>query len=139
MAEQRSNIYEDVETLKQQVAELMKSNVDTGWLDIPLASGVLPYSEAQKPKYRKIGNEVFLKGVIKGVTEANQILATLPVEVRPESHRYFIGGSSTVNSNATFFNCQIVPTDGTIRVTTNSANTYGENTYLRLGISYTID
>lgn len=56
---------------------------DSGWLDLPLADGITAYSDAQKPRYRKIGNEVFLSGVYKGATAENQVIATLPSGYRP--------------------------------------------------------
>jgi hypothetical protein len=56
---------------------------DSGWLDLPLATGITAYSDAQKPRYRKIGNEVFLSGVYKGVTASNITIATLPEGFRP--------------------------------------------------------
>lgn len=57
---------------------------DSGWLDLPLADGMTAYSEAQKPRYRRIGNEVFLCGVFIGVTASNTVVATLPSGYRPE-------------------------------------------------------
>lgn len=56
---------------------------DSGWLDLPLATGITAYSDAQKPRYRKIGNEVFLSGVYRGVTGENVTIATLPSGYRP--------------------------------------------------------
>ncbi len=58
--------------------------IDSGWLDLPLATGISAYNEAQKPRYRKIGNEVFLSGVMKGVTASDTVVATLPAGYRPE-------------------------------------------------------
>lgn len=56
---------------------------DSGWLDLPLSTGITAYSDAQKPRYRKIGNEVFLSGVYRGVTGENVTIATLPSGYRP--------------------------------------------------------
>jgi len=57
--------------------------LDSGWLDLPLATGITAYSEGQKPRYRRLGKEVFISGVLKGVTEKDQVVATLPVDYRP--------------------------------------------------------
>lgn len=57
--------------------------IDSGWIDLPLATGISVYSEAQRPCYRKIGNEVFISGVIKGVTASDTVVATLPAGYRP--------------------------------------------------------
>lgn len=56
---------------------------DSGWIDLPLTTGITAYSDAQKPRYRKIGNEVFLSGVYKGVEGENVTIATLPSGYRP--------------------------------------------------------
>lgn len=57
--------------------------IDTGWIDLPLATGITAYSEGQKPRYRRVGNEVFLSGVLKGVTERDQVIAILPANYKP--------------------------------------------------------
>ena len=57
--------------------------IDSGWIDLPLDTGISAYSEAQKPRYRRVGKEVFLSGVFKGITESNTNIATLPNGYRP--------------------------------------------------------
>lgn len=57
--------------------------IDSGWIDLPLATGILAYNEEQKPRCRRIGNEVFLSGVMKGVTASDTVVATLPEGYRP--------------------------------------------------------
>lgn len=138
-------IYEDVAELQEQVAVLqtavatLQANVnDSGWLELPLGESVTAYNTELLPKYRKIGNEVFLSGVIKGITAANTILATLPVGYRPTRQSYFIGGSATMSDGkASFYNCQ-VNADGVIRITTHSTATYSGSYYLRLNSSFVI-
>lgn len=56
---------------------------DSGWIDLPLASGITAYSDAQKPRYRRIGKEVFLYGVLKGISGSDVTVATLPSNCRP--------------------------------------------------------
>ncbi len=56
---------------------------DSGWLDLPLSTGITAYSDTQKPRYRKIGNEIFLSGVYKGAEGENVTIATLPSGYRP--------------------------------------------------------
>lgn len=129
-------IYEDVETLKSQMAIVQNQLDDSGWIDLPLVGDVQSYSDNLKPKYRKIGNEVFLSGVVKNVTAANTTLALLPEGFRPIRQTYFVAGSSTTSAGeATFFNCQ-VNADGYIRITTHSKGTYNANNYLRLNGSF---
>ena len=132
-------IYEDVELLKEQMATVLPAHEDSGWISLPLSGNVQAYNDSLTPKYRKIGNEVFLSGVVKNITEANTILGTLPEGYRPTRQHYFIGGSSTIsNGEATFYNCQ-VNSDGNIRITTHSTATYNASYYLRLNGSFLID
>lgn len=133
-----SSIYEDVELLKTQMAEMQSQLNDTGWIDLPLVGNAQAYNDDLKPKYRKIGNTVFLNGVVKNITAANTVFAQLPEGFRPIRQNYFVGGSSTISTGeATFFNCQ-VNADGNIRITTHSTGAYNANYYLRLNGSFLI-
>ena len=55
----------------------------TDWTDLPLASGISAYSEAQKPRYMRTNKTVFLSGVVKGLTEHDSLIGTLPSGFRP--------------------------------------------------------
>lgn len=87
-----STIYEDVALLKEQVATLqtqVANLTDSGWIDLPLSEGITAYNDEQKPRYRKIGNVVFLSGVFKGVAANNTPVGTLPVGFRPNKKIMF--------------------------------------------------
>lgn len=91
-----STIYEDVALLKEQVAtlqtqvaELNDKLADSGWIDLPLSDGITAYNDEQKPRYRKIGNIVYLSGVFKGVTANNTVVGTLPEGFRPNKKIMF--------------------------------------------------
>ena len=74
----------------------------SGWITLPLATGIEQYANASRYRcqYRKIGNQVFVVGCIKGVTANNTTIATLPTGYRPsETARYVTGGNS-VKGNA---------------------------------------
>lgn len=74
---------------------------DSGWLDLPLASGITAQSGnvVYTPQYRKIGNVVYVEGCVKGATANNQLLATLPSGYRPvHQMRYMTGRSTTANA-----------------------------------------
>lgn len=58
-------------------------NGDSGWRDLPLAEGIIPYSDYQRPRYRRIGKVVYISGVLRGVTGKDQTVATLPDGYRP--------------------------------------------------------
>lgn len=74
---------------------------DTGWIDLPLASGITEYGAAAQYDcmYRKIGNIVYVIGCVKGITANNTPIATLPVNYRPiNTYRYLTGRNITGNS-----------------------------------------
>lgn len=83
------SIYDDVAVLQEKVANIENATKDTGWVDLPLASGITAYSDEQKPRYRRIGKDVFLSGVLRGVTNKDQTVATLPVGFRPSKKVMF--------------------------------------------------
>lgn len=84
-----STIYEDVALLQEQMTAVQGQIADSGWIDLPLAEGITQYNEEQKPRYRRIGKEVFLSGVFKGVTANNTVVGTLPEGFRPSKKIMF--------------------------------------------------
>lgn len=95
-----ANIYAEVEALKEEmseafnrISELENAQHDSGWLDLPLSEGITPYSEDQKPRYRKIGKDVFLSGVYRGATDKDIVIATLPEGFRPSKRVIFAEAS----------------------------------------------
>lgn len=67
---------------------------DSGWKNLPLANGISIYSSAQQPQYRKIGNEVWLRGAVKGITGDKTIIGTLPTGFRPTKVVSFVQNMS---------------------------------------------
>lgn len=53
------------------------------WNDLALNTGITAYNDEQKPRYKKIGKTVFISGVVKGLTEIDTAIATLPSGFRP--------------------------------------------------------
>lgn len=104
-----TSIYDDVEALQTKVAALEELNNDSGWFEIPLATGITAYSDEQAPRYRKIGKDVFLSGVLRGVTAKDQTVATLPVGFRPSKKVMY-----AVCSVGQMFTKMTVNTNGTI-------------------------
>lgn len=127
-------------TIKDGVYKICEFLIsDTGWVKLPLINGAVGYSEANYPQYRKIGNRVFLRGAVKGITSTNFDFAQLPEGCRPTTFAaYFVGGSSTVNGKATFYNFQVNPS-GTMRINSNSIGEYDTDYYCRLSGSFLVD
>lgn len=68
---------------------------DTGWIELPLNTGWYTY-KTEYPydiaSYRKIGNVVYLRGLIGSTTEAGQYIGYLPAGCRPAGkfNRYIV-------------------------------------------------
>lgn len=125
-------------SMEQTLDEILHAEEDTGWITLPLATGIIPYSDALAPKVRRIGNIVFMDGVVKNILNPNIIVAKLPEGFRPTRQAYFVGGSATISNKATFYNCQI-NSNGDVRITTQSTGTYNTDYYLRLSCAFSIN
>lgn len=69
--------------LIKRVLKLENKTEDTGWIDLELKEGIVPYdkSEIYKCRYRKIGEEVTVIGCVKGITKNDTVIATLPERI----------------------------------------------------------
>ena len=62
---------------------------DSGWQTLPLASGVSQQNASVYPcRYRRLGNVVYVEGAVKGFTEIQKVVATLPEGYRPAKSFY---------------------------------------------------
>lgn len=59
--------------------------IDTGWIDLPLINGVIPYGSTYRPVYRLINenglNKLYLKGAVKNIASKNITIANLPTNI----------------------------------------------------------
>lgn len=64
---------------------LTNDTIDTGWLDLPLINGVIPYGSMYRPVYRLINenglNKLYLKGAVKNIASKNVAIANLPTNI----------------------------------------------------------
>lgn len=97
--------------------------VDSGWLTLPLASGITAYSDAQMPQYRKIGDVVYIRGAVKGITTNEKVVATLPEGYRPTRAKSYVQNMTASGTIANFTRMQ-VQADGDIEM---QWNTYENN------------
>lgn len=61
---------------------------DTGWIDLPLTSGITNYNGYAPAQYRKIGSMVHVRGLVTNAGTATSI-GTLPVGFRPTAQVMF--------------------------------------------------
>lgn len=112
----------------------LKLNDDTGWQTLTLNSGWSnPYGN-DVAKYRKIGNVVYLRGLINGTSAAGNVIATLPEGYRPNGRYQRIicckDQSNTVPIEIT--------NEGTLSDYTKNTSTYREFVSL-YGMCWVVD
>lgn len=66
---------------------LREGGNDTGWINLTLNDGwTMGDYASEVPQYRKIGNIVYLRGLVNATTAAGNIIATLPQGFRPAGY-----------------------------------------------------
>lgn len=74
-----------VGTLKEKIGK------DTlGWKDLDLESGISVGSIVKKAQYKKVGNTVYIRGDVTGITKENTTIATLPEGCRPSAQIFSV-------------------------------------------------
>ncbi len=103
---------------------------DTGWIDLPLASGITVDGKIT-PQYRRVNNQVFICGSILGVDSTGKVVATLPVGFRPSRANYYVGFTT-----GTYTNAIRIDSNGNIIVQSNSSGTYDPTRFATLGTNF---
>lgn len=96
----KTSIYDDVEQLQTDVAQLQtdmtavqaditalqSTQQDSGWINLTLNTGWTCQYNTDIAQYRKIGNVVYLRGLLNATQAAGQVIGTLPEGFRPSGH-----------------------------------------------------
>lgn len=110
-----TTVMEALETLSEEVSNIQN---DSAWINFILENGNLKFDETSTPGVRKYGNQVFLRGAIKGFNSTGATICTLPVSFRPTmNHQYTMmtsGGISVLFEIKTTGELIIVSKSGTI-------------------------
>ena len=109
-----------------------------GWITLPLATGIEQYSSDDKYKcqYRKIGNQVFVRGCVKGASANNTTLATLPTGYRPSTTARYVNGYNPIKGGTIL----TYETDGDIIFVGYTSNTTVTSTdFLYIQTSFFVD
>ena len=107
---------------------------DSGWIDMALTGDVIAYNEEQKPRYRRIGKEVFITGVVKNITASNTVIATLPANYRP-SKKIIYAAPSTGER----FDRISILTNGVITFEQNDESTAAATYWHSIAVNYNVD
>lgn len=107
---------------------------DSGWIDLTLTGAVIPFNEEQKPRYRRIGKEVFLSGVVKNISAFNTVITTLPANYRPSKKVIF-----ATPSTATKFSRISIQTNGVMTYEQSSDDIVGSNNWHSIACSFNVD
>ena len=97
-----TTVSSQINNLQTQIDQI--GDKDTGWIDLSLTTGWSYQYATDKAQYRKIGNVVYLRGLITGTADAGTTIATLPEGYRPIG--YFERFSCALN-NSESVNIQI--------------------------------
>lgn len=131
-----------VEVYDKGIYQLNKDLADTGWIQMQLTSSFKNYSDQSKQEYRRIGKEVYLRGVMSPAAtipgSVNEVtITTLPEGFRPtRTEGQLCQGSMkntwhlTVNQNGTV---------AFSRYGTTSTADAGPSAWLPFSFSYLLD
>lgn len=139
-----ADIYTRVTELEEQVADLTEQLAgltpnDSGWLPLTLLNGVIAYGNgANVPRYRKIGNTVYLTGAVKNITARATVIATLPEGFRPVNGYPFVQNTSHENNIAQFIRWNIT-SSGDITMAYDSATDISADDWFPIATSFIID
>jgi len=108
---------------------------DSGWSALPLASGVSQQNASVYPcRYRKLGNVVYVEGAVKGFTEIQKVVATLPEGFRP-SKSFYMQTATNAGQTDTF----MVRANGAIERMSTTRNPQSADDYHFINTSFLID
>ena len=95
---------EDEDGNYETYLELLNSDIDTGWIDCILSTGVNSYGQDSFPQVRRIGNTVHLRGAISSERPFRSLSFSLPSEIfYPSKEEYFVQHTHHLENGATVF------------------------------------
>ena len=104
-----------ITAINERVTEINdRLSSDTGWIDFTLDAGS-SFDNTTAPSCRKFGNTVHLRGAIKGVTEVNTTICTLPSSMKPSMNFQFTSAAIS-SGTATLCVFEVSASTGTIKL-----------------------
>lgn len=135
-----NNINRRFTSLEETVEEMLDAETDTGWITLPLASGITAYNEANTPQYRKIGKLVVVRGTVKGITARNTVIGTLPTGFRPTKANPYVQNTSLGTGNYATQTRLTLTTTGEVKLEAISDNAvFGADKWFPIATMFLID
>ena len=135
-----NNINRRFTSLEETVEEMLDAEIDTGWITLPLASGITAYNEANTPQYRKIGKLVVVRGTVKGITARNTVIGTLPTGFRPTKANPYVQNTSLGTGNYATQTRLTLTTTGEVKLEAISDNAvFGADKWFPIATIFLID
>lgn len=131
-------IASNMNNIEQGIARAHEAIADTGWINLTLKNGIEKYSNEETPQYRKKGQTVFLRGAVKGVTNGNTVIGTLPSDCRPSALHPFVQNTSAGTDGTAYFSRLRVNTNGDI-VVENSNRTFSADRWIPISTVFATD
>lgn len=123
-------------SLSETAAKVNAATADTGWITLPLLNDVQPFLDEFPPQYRRIGNQVFIRGRVQNVTQETLYIANLPEGFRPVDYspRWLAPCNSTI-----YVRLYLNAGTGNIVSEAMSDGTYPADRWIYLNYSFLID
>lgn len=105
---------------------------DTGWVNLTLTNGTA--DSTIPPAIRMIGNRVYIRGLVKGITTAGTTIAALPVDCTPAKDHIFTSSASLSGTAGAEVEIK-VGADGNVSLYSKSGTITATN-FISLATSY---
>lgn len=144
VSNQSGNTSAQVSNLQSQINALQTSLngiiQDSGWQNIELLNGAIPYATSSTPKARLVSvNGVFflsLKGAVKGITSTNIDIAKIPLSMSTlvKETKPFAQTMSVSDSIAQFTRMSL-KTDGVLKIDRTTLSTVTEGMWFPIDVT----
>lgn len=113
--------------------EFSNTNINT-WKNITLINGITSYDSYTTPVYKLDGDTVWIKGVIKGVTQNNMVIGNIPDGFRPKLTWSFV--QRGIGDGVA---CFTIESNGDIKFIKNTNNVFDTTGWQPINCCYRID
>ena len=99
LSENVGNLSTNVENLSENIDKKQDIIEDTGWIECKYGNGIVPYTSNSNARVRKIGNIVFLQGMLKNNTawSTHDSILTFDKKFAPSQESCFLCQGSGLN------------------------------------------